>query len=204
VYQQFMEHPSGLTKKKLHVVYLKALGLAHKEIERIARTSADSVTRYLKDYDEGGLSALGVSRTQGPVSSWQPYQDQIKSLFLKQPPPTGSEASHEIEVRTGIKPGPRACRDFMRKRPGMKFRKMAVIPAKADPEKQAEFLSDQLEPLLEEAKQDQRKVFFVDAAHGVRGAVLGMLGCLERLFLKSSSGRRRYHVWGTFSVKGTT
>jgi len=40
VYQQFMEHPSGLTKKKLHVVYLKALGLSHKEIERIARTSA--------------------------------------------------------------------------------------------------------------------------------------------------------------------
>jgi hypothetical protein len=39
VYQQFMEHPSGVTKKKLHVVYLKALGLAHKEIERIARTS---------------------------------------------------------------------------------------------------------------------------------------------------------------------
>ncbi len=53
VYQQFMEHPSGLTKKKLHVVYLKALGLSHKEIERIARTSADSVTRYLKNYHEG-------------------------------------------------------------------------------------------------------------------------------------------------------
>ncbi|MFI3184852.1 MAG: hypothetical protein QX198_02595 [Methylococcaceae bacterium] len=40
VYQQFMEIPSGLIKKKLHVVYLKALGLAHNEIERIARTSA--------------------------------------------------------------------------------------------------------------------------------------------------------------------
>ncbi|WP_340124558.1 hypothetical protein, partial [Methylobacter svalbardensis] len=66
VYQQFMGHPSGLTKKKLHVVYLKTLGLSHKEIERIARTSADSVTRYLKDYDEGGLAALGVSRTHRP------------------------------------------------------------------------------------------------------------------------------------------
>jgi hypothetical protein len=63
VYQQFMDHPSGVTKKKLHVLYLKALGLAHKEIERIARTSADSVTRYLKDYNGGGLAALGVSRT---------------------------------------------------------------------------------------------------------------------------------------------
>ncbi len=152
VYQQFMEHPSGVTKKKLHVVYLKALGLSHKEIERIARTSADSVTRYLKDYNAGGLAALGVSRTHRPVSSLQPYHDQIKSHFLKQPRHTVSAASHEIEALTGIKLGPSACRDFMRKRLGMKFRKMAVIPAKADPKKQAEFLNNQLEPLLEEEK----------------------------------------------------
>ena len=204
VYQQFMEHPSGLAKKKLHVVYLKALGLAHKDIERIARTSADSVTRYLKDYDEGGLAALGVSRTHRPVSSLQPYQDQIKAHFLKQPPHTVSEAAHEIEVLTGIKLGPSACRDFMRKRLGMKFRKMGVITAKADPKKQAEFLNDQLEPLLEEEKQGQRKVFFVDAAHFVMGAFLGMLWCFERLFLKSSSGRRRYNVLGAFIPHAVT
>lgn len=85
----------------------------------------------------------------------------------------------------------------------MKFRKMAVIPAKADPKKQAEFLNDELEPLLEEEKQGKRKVFFVDAAHFVMGAFLGMLWCFERLFLKSSSGRKRYNVLGAFSVKGT-
>ena len=91
----------------------------------------------------------------------------------------------------------------MRKRLGMKFRKMAVIPAKADPKKQAEFLNDELEPLLEEEQQGQRKVFFVDAAHFVMGAFLGILWCFERLFLKSSSGRRGYNVLGAFSVKGT-
>ena len=69
VYRQFMEHPSGPIKKKMHVVYLKAQGLAHKEIERIARTSADSVTRYLKEYVEGGIEALGVSRTHPPSPS---------------------------------------------------------------------------------------------------------------------------------------
>jgi hypothetical protein len=42
-----MEHPSGHIKKKLPVVYLKAQGLAHKEIERISCTSANSVTRTL-------------------------------------------------------------------------------------------------------------------------------------------------------------
>jgi hypothetical protein len=58
LYREFMEHPSGHTKKKLHVVYLKALGLPHQEIVRIARVSGDSVTRYLKTYVEGGLAAL--------------------------------------------------------------------------------------------------------------------------------------------------
>lgn len=144
-----------------------------------------------------------MSRTHRPVSSLQPYHDQLKAHFLKQPPHTVSEASHEIEALTGIKPGPSACRDFMRRRLSMKFRKMGIIPAKADPKKQAEFLNDELEPLLEEEKQGQRKVFFVDAAHFVMGAFLGMLWCFERLFLKSSSGRRRYNVLGAFSVKGT-
>jgi transposase len=203
IYQQFMDHPSGAAKKKLHVVYLKALGLPHHEIERIARTSADSVTRYLKEYDKGGLAALSASHTYRPVSSLQPYHDQIKAHFLKQHPHTVAEAAHEIEALTGIKLGPSACRDFMRKRLGMKFRKMGVIPAKADPKKQAEFLNDELEPLLEKEKQGQRKVFFVDAAHFVMGAFLGMLWCFERLFLKSSSGRRRYNVLGAFSVTGT-
>ena len=203
LYRQFMEHPSGPIKKKLHVVYLKAQGLAHNEIERIARTSADSVTRHLKEYADGGLDALGVSRTHRPVSSLQPYQKQIKSHFLNQPPHTLSEASHEIEKLTGIKLAPSACRDFMRKQLGMKFRKMGVIPAKADPKKQSKFLIDELEPLLEGKKQDKRKVFFVDAAHFVMGAFLGMLWCFERLFLKSSSGRKRYNVLGAFSVKGT-
>ena len=35
------------------------------------------------------------------------------------------------------------------------------------------------------------------------GAFLGMLWCVERLFLKSSSGRRHYNVLGAFSVEGT-
>lgn len=56
---------------------------------------------------------------------------------------------------------------------------------------------------MEEEKQGRRRVFFVDAAHFVMGAFLGMVWCFERLFLKSSSGRSRYNVLGAYSVKGT-
>ena len=48
LYQQFMEHPPGLVKKKLHVIYLKSLGLPHHQIALIARVSGDTVTSYLR------------------------------------------------------------------------------------------------------------------------------------------------------------
>jgi transposase len=75
--------------------------------------------------------------------------------------------------------------------------------SKSRPEKTVQFLIDELERLLEEEKQDKRKVFFVDAAHFVMGAFLGMLWCFERLFLKSSSGRKRYNFLEAFSVIDT-
>ncbi len=38
--------------------------------------------------------------------------------------------------------------------------KAGMIPAKADVEKQAEFLENELEPRLEEATEEEREVFF--------------------------------------------
>ena len=203
LYRQFMEHPSGPAKKKLHVVYLKALGLPHQEIVRIARVSGDSVTRYLKAYAEGGVVALCTSQLYCPASALLPHRKTLKAHFQAHPPHTVSQASHAIEKLTGIKLALSACRDFMRKRLGMKCRKMTVIPSKADPDQQQAFLNNTLEPLLEEEKQGRRRVFFVDASHFVMGAFLGLLWCFERLFLKSSSGRNRYNVLGAYSVKGT-
>jgi transposase len=202
LYRQFMEHPSGHAKQKLHVVYLNALGLPHQEIARIARVSGDSVTRYLKAYAEGGVTALCTAQFYCPVSALLPHREALKIYFQAHPPHTVAQASCDIEKLTGIKLGLSACRDFMRNRLGMKCRKMAAIPAKADPEKQQAFLNEALEPLLEEETKGQRRVFFVDAAHFVMGAFLGLLWCFERLFLKSSSGRKRYNVLGAYSVQG--
>jgi len=203
LYRLFMDHPSGAAKKKLHVVYLKALGLPHQDIIRIARVSGDSVTRYLKAYAEGGVAALCTSSLYCPRSALLPYREVLKTHFQAHPPQTVAQASHDIEKLTGIKLALSACRDFMRKRLGMKCRKMAVIPSKADPEQQRAFLNNTLEPLLEEEKHGRRRVFFVDAAHFVMGAFLGLLWCFERLYLKSSSGRKRYNVLGAYSVQGT-
>jgi transposase len=51
-----------------------------------------------------------------------------------------------------------------------------------------------LEPRLTQAQDGQRAVYFVDAAHFVYGAFLGMLWCIKRLFVKTPSGRQRLNV----------
>lgn len=203
LYHEFMGHPAGTVKKKLHVVYLKSLNLSHQDIALIARVSADTVTRYLQEYSQGGLPAVSIVRTYSPTSKLLPHQVDIKAYFQSHPPHTVSEAVFEIEQLTGIKLGLSACREFMRKHLGMKCRKMAAIPSKADPERQEVFLKNDLEPLLEEERKGKGRVFFVDAAHFVMGAFLGMIWCFERLFLKSSSGRKRYNVLGAYSNQDT-
>ncbi len=79
---------------------------------------------------------------------------------------------------------------------GMRCLKVGALPAKADPEQQEEYKQEKLEPRLEEAQQGKRAVFFVDAAHFVMGAFLGMIWCFQRLFIKSPSGRKRFNVLG--------
>jgi len=107
-----------------------------------------------------------------------------------------------IDKETGIRLKPSACRAFLKKM-GMKCRRCGVVPGKAkedDKQRQAqqEFHDNQLQPALDEAKQGKRTVLFVDAAHFVMGAFLGMVWCFVRLLLPSASGRKRHHVLGAY------
>ncbi len=51
-----------------------------------------------------------------------------------------------------------------------------------------------MEPRLAEAQAGRRAVFFVDAAHFVFAPFLGILWCVQRLFVKAPSGRQRFNV----------
>ncbi len=93
-----------------------------------------------------------------------------------------------IEKLTGIKRSPTQVREFTKKI-GMKTRKIGYVPGKAtNPDKiqeQEEFQKEILEPLLNEAKEGKRAVYFVDAAHFVHRAYLGFLWCFQRIFMAS-------------------
>jgi len=82
------------------------------------------------------------------------------------------------------------------KRLGMRYRKAGQVSGKADDNLQLEFLNEELQPRLDQAREGKREVFFVDAAHFMMGAAMGMLNYLESVFVRSASRRQRYHVLG--------
>ena len=75
-----------------------------------------------------------------------------------------------------------------------------MLPAKADPEKQKEFLEQELQPRLEEAQAGKRVVLFVDAAHFVLAPFLGLLWSVVRVFMQAPSGRQRFNVLGALNA----
>ena len=75
-----------------------------------------------------------------------------------------------------------------------------MIPAKADPEHQVVYLTQELEPRLAEAKEGKRAVFFMDAAHFVLAPFLGFLWSVARIFIQAPSGRQRFNVLGALNA----
>jgi len=75
-----------------------------------------------------------------------------------------------------------------------------MIPAKADPDAQAVYVKETLEPRLAEARAGKRAVFFVDAAHFVLAPFLGFLWSLARIFIKAPAGRQRFNVLGALNA----
>jgi transposase len=189
-------------RKKCFVVYLRKKGYRRKEVAELLRIDEDTVSNYTKNYDESGLPGFLEENYHQPKSQLEPYTEQLKEFFKKQLPHTVNQAIEMIGKETGIRLKPSACRVFLKKI-GMKCRRCGVVPGKAmedDEQRQAQqaFHDNQLQPILDEAKQGKRTVLFVDAAHFVMGAFLGMVWCFVRLLLPSASGRKRHNVLGAY------
>ena len=61
-------------------------------------------------------------------------------------------------------------------------------------------MEEDINPRLEEAENGKRTVYFVDAAHFVMGSFLCCLWCIARIFIPTSSGRKRYNVLGAIDA----
>lgn len=192
-------HPHHRVQQKIDVVLMKSQGLKHKDICKIIGISGNTLREYLREYQEGGLERIKEIRFRKPQSQLDNHRDSLENYFREHPVSSVKEAMDKIEELTGIRRTENRIREFI-KRMGMKRRKVGMIPAKADPVKQEEFVEEKLNPKLEEARQGQRAVFFIDAAHFVLCPFLGFLWSFSRIFIKAPAGRNRFNVLGALNA----
>jgi transposase len=199
LHHERFHHPHPRVQEKMEAVYLKSQGLAHKDICHLSRISENTLRAYLRQFQEGGVERLKRLDFAVPTSELADHREALEDHFRKNPPRSTAQAADDIERLTGIRRGPTQVRKFLAGM-GMKFRKLGMVPAKADAEEQAKFLDEELWPRLKQAQRLKRVVCFVDAAHFVHGPILGYLWCFARLLMRGPSGRKRFNVLGAIDA----
>ena len=159
----------------------------------------DSIGDWIMRYQQGGFDVLCQFNYGTNKSRLENYTDSILKSFTGQPPMNANEAKVRIEAMTGISRSPSQVRAFM-KRHGLRYIKTGHIPAKADIEKQREWVRTILEPAIKESQNGECHLLFMDAAHFILQPFICALWCVARLFIKASSGRNRINVIGAVNA----
>jgi transposase len=136
-YQRY-HHPHPRVQKKMEVVLLKAKGLSTEHIAYCAGICQNTVRRYLREYESGGIEELKQVRFRKPESELQVHKSTLEAHFREHPPTSITQATNVIEKLTGIKRSEVQVGIFLKKI-GLKRLKTYAIPAKCDVEEQETF-----------------------------------------------------------------
>src|SRR6267154_4532278 len=194
-----INHPVKAIRKRMDSIWLVSEGFSRQEVARRSGIHRNSVKNYIKLYHKGGLEALQSFEYKGTSSIIMRKRITLEAYFRANPPRTAKEAAAKVEALTQTKLSIDEVRRFMHKI-GMKPLKTGHIPAKADSEKQQDFLDNRLLPLIEQAQKGECQLFFMDAAHFVLLPFVGVLWCFARMFVKAAAGRNRINVLGALDV----
>jgi transposase len=193
-------YPCALVQKRLHAVYIKATtNFSNEVVAIIVSSHRNKIAQWIKDYQSGGieqLKKLGYDKNQ---SELEQHSDSITDFFSRHPPRSIAEASLKIEEITSIKRGKTQVAAFL-KRHKFRFIKTGHIPAKADTQKQQDWVEQTLKPVIEAAQKGEMHLLFVDAAHFILQPFLCCLWCITRVFIKASAGRNRINVLGAVNA----
>ncbi len=193
-------YPDPMIQKRIFAVYLKATwGWNNSLIGGIVGLHYNIVGNWIKAYKTKGFEALLNNNYGGKKSELENHADSILESLKTHPPMTASEAVERIREMIGINRSEQRVRAFM-KRHNLKFIKCGHIPAKADNDKQHDWVETELKPVIEAAQKEEVHLFFCDAAHFVLQPFLCSLWCAFRVFIKASAGRNRINVLGAVNA----
>jgi transposase len=198
-YERFY-YPCAIVQKRLQAIYFKATQkLTNQEVGILCDLHHRTVSHWIYEYKRGGITAIYVLNYGTNTSILLTQKTTIIQDLEAHPVSSLKQAKARIETLTSIKRSPSSIRTFL-KRHDFKFRKLGHIPAKADVEKQEQWLENDLNPQIELAKQGKIHLLFMDAAHFVLAPFICCVWSIVRLFIKAPAGRQRLNVIGTVNA----
>lgn len=138
-YERFY-YPCPIVQKRLHAVYMKAtVEASNTTIGHLTGLNRQSVSHWIQIYQRDGFDGLYQFKYGTNRSELEGHAASILQSFTDHPPMSACEAKSRIEELTGISRSPSQVRTFMKKY-GLQYIKTGHIPAKADVEKQRQWV----------------------------------------------------------------
>jgi transposase len=146
-------YPVPQVQRKMEALYLKSMGLSHKEISRLTQICPNTLRNYFAEYLTGGIAELKRLGYRGAINGLAPYQDTLEAEFKDHPPATVKEARARIKELTGVERSMTRVRGYLYSL-GMVRRKVAAVPAKANLAAQEEFKKNNSNHALPKPKRE--------------------------------------------------
>jgi transposase len=194
-YERFY-FPDPIIQKRIHAVFMKATTeFSNEVIGILLDLDRHTVGNWISAYKRDGYEALCQFNYGTNKSELETHSEDILKSFTQTPPRNVNEAKSRIEQMTGISRSPSQVRAFM-KRHELCYLRTGHIRAKADADKQRQWVKSTLNPAIRQAQKGKCHLLFVDASHFILCPFLCALWCIRRIFIKAASGRNRINVLG--------
>lgn len=200
-------HKSMIIRDRMHTIYLLSNGFKRTLCAEILGCSPNTITEYIRLYNEGGLERLRQLHYHKPVSELEKHKDEIKSDIENLKPSCLSQIRQHILEKYGIQRSLERIRVLLQ-RWGIKYRKVNPFPGGKDIDewlsKQAGFIKETIKPLISKSLDKEIDLLFMDAAHFVQGKFDAYLWSEKPMYAPSSSGRYRINVLGGLDLTKKT
>jgi len=198
--KRIQNEPERGLADRLRVILYKANGQANQEIAQQLQMGRKQVGKILQQYSQGGLEALMQKGKRGGSQAKlnREQQQALKVELLTEIYTTAWQVIAWVSAQWQIEYEVSAMQKLL-KRMGFSYKKNRLLPSKADPELQRQFVT-WYRGLCQRLGPDDR-IYFGDAAHFKHNAEAGYAWSLVGAphLIPSNSGRQRYNVLGAYS-----
>ena len=188
-------------RDRIKAILMLDTGYSFEEVASVLIMDEDSIRRWYKVYNEGGIEALSFQNYKGSDSFISEEQQLQLSAHLEEHIfLTAKEVCDYVRKVFKIEYTPKGMTNLLH-RMEFTYKKAKAIPGKADRAEQEKFIKKYKKLKKQKAKED--KIYFMDGSHPMHNSIMqyGWIKKGEDKFIASNTGRSRLNINGAYDVE---